>query len=291
MPHHETTRNSAGSVISIHRYPVKSMMGEEVDGCDVTGLGLVGDRAYALIDTSEGKVVSAKNPRKWSRLLEFHAGYTQEPRPGKRLPEVRVTIPDEAEVSSDDRDVHRVLSRALGREVRLHRRERGQEGIAEAMLPNSWMPRLEEYWPEDVDGLAYRGVVTDEAIPDGTFFDLAMVHLLTTATLDRLRQVNPEGQYDVRRFRPNLLVQAADGQAGFVENDWIGKTLRIGNEVQLQITGPCPRCVMTTLPQQGLPKDTSILRAAVQHNGANVGVYASIVQSGHVRKGDTIQIL
>lgn len=289
MNNHENA--NAGSLLSIHRHPLKSMAGEELDRCDLTEQGLLGDRAFALIDTSDGKVVSAKNPRKWAGLLEFRAVFAAPPRAGENLPAVRITMPDGTDVSSSDENAHAVLSKALGRKVRLNARERGNEGIVETSLPNPWTPSLEEFWPEDVAGLAHSGVVTDEAMPEGTFFDLATVHLLTTATLEKLQQVDPEGSFDVRRFRPNLLVKTADGQTGFVENEWIGKTLQIGSEVQLEITGPCPRCVMTTLPQEDLRKDTGILRAAAQHNGANVGVYASVIRGGEVRQGDPIQIL
>src|SRR5918995_4290057 len=117
-----------------------------------------------------------------------------------------------------------------------------------------------------MEGLDYRDTVTDFALPEGTFFDCATVHVLTTATLNRLRELYPQGQFEVRRFRPNIVLQTADGTAGFVENDWIGRTLALGDAVRLRITRPCPRCVMTTLSQADLPKDLGILRTAAQHN-------------------------
>ena len=147
-------------------------------------------------------------------------------------------------------------------------------------------PSLEEYWP-DIEGLAFREVVTDEAMPPGTFFDLAVVHVLTTATIDRLRELYPDGRFEVRRFRPNVVV--ATEERGFVENDWIGRTLALGDEVRLEVTGPCPRCVMTTLPQYDLPKDPGILRAAAKHNEANVGIYASVIRGGDVLRQDGIR--
>ena len=127
-------------------------------------------------------------------------------------------------------------------------------------------------------------------MPEGTFFDLGLVHVLTTATLERLRELHPQGRYEVRRFRPNIVV-ASTGSAGFVENDWVDRTLAIGEKVRLRVTGPCPRCVMTTLPQGDLPKDPGILRAAAQHNEANVGVYASVEQEGVIRRGDSVRLL
>jgi hypothetical protein len=112
----------------------------------------------------------------------------------------------------------------------------------------------EEYWP-DIEGLERRDTVTDFGLPEGTFFDCAFVHLLTTATLDRLRVLYPQGRFEGRRFRPNIMVETASGEKDFVENAWIGQVLAIGDVVRLSITGPCPRCVMTTLSQGDLPKD------------------------------------
>ena len=115
------------------------------------------------------------------------------------------------------------------------------EGAAESSSATA-----EEYWP-DMEGLDYRDTVTDWELPPGTFFDLAVVHVLTTATLDRLRELYRQGRFEFRRFRPTIVV-ASEG-AGFIENEWVGHTLAIGDEVRLQITGRCPRCVMTTLAQ------------------------------------------
>src|SRR5438034_2534512 len=141
-----------------------------------------------------------------------------------------------------------------------------------------------------MEGLDYRNTVTDFALPEGTFFDCAAVHVLTTATIERLRELYPQGRFEVRRFRPNIVVELASGIKGFVENDWVGHTLALGETVRLRITGPCPRCVMTTLAQADLPKDPGILRTAAQHNQVNVGVYASVVQGGTVRRGDAIRL-
>jgi uncharacterized protein YcbX len=86
------------------------------------------------------------------------------------------------------------------------------------------------------------------------------------------------------------VVQTENGEKDFVENAWIGKVLAIGDTVRLSITSPCARCVMTTLPQDDLPKDVGILRAAAQHNQANVGVYASVMQGGKIRRGDSVGV-
>src|SRR5262249_47933131 len=152
----------------------------------------------------------------------------------------------------------------------------GRQVALETRAPQT--PGLEEYWP-DIEGLAHRETVTDEGTLAGTFFDLAFLHLLTTATLDRLRELYPQGRFEARRCRPNIVVEAPAGEKGFAENAWIGRTLAIGEEVRLRIAGPCPRCVMTTLAQGDLPKDPGILRTAAQHNAVNVGVYAEVLRA------------
>lgn len=280
--------DDTGSVVALWRYPIKSMMGEELNATFVGRRGLLGDRARALVDTTDGKVASAKNPRKWPALFNFRAAYTSPPEVGKPLPPARITLPDGEYLQSDQADVASRLSQVLGREVELREQEPDAESVVETTRPNPWMGTLEEYWP-DIEGLAYRDKVTDEQMPEGTFFDLATVHILTTATLDRLRELYPAGRFEVRRFRPNIVVQPADGQAGFLENDWIEREIQIG-DARLRVTGPCPRCVMTTLPQADLPKDPGILRAAAQHNAVAVGVYATVLENGRVRRGDSVVV-
>jgi uncharacterized protein YcbX len=272
----EIKPTEVGSVISLWQYPVKSMMGEELTAAEITERGLLGDRAYALVDNSDGKVATAKNPRKWPRLFDFHARFIEPVRSGSKVPPVRIGLPDGTSVVGDQVDIDQILSKALNREVTLCAAQR-QPVTAE------------EYWP-DREGLDYRDTVTDFSLPEGTFFDCAAVHLLTTATLDRLRELYPQGRFDIRRFRPNIVVQLVVAEKGFVENAWVGHTLTIGTSAQLNITGPCGRCVMTTLAQGDLPSDPGILRTAARHNQVHVGVYAAVVRSGAVHRGDSVRI-
>jgi uncharacterized protein len=271
------TQTVLGSIVSLWRYPVKSMLGEELNATEVTKRGLLGDRAYALVDSADGKVASAKNPRKWPGLFDCRAAFADIPRTGAKAPAVRVTLPDGTVVNSEQRDLDQILSNGLGREVKL------------SALPDVQTATAEEYWP-DIEGLDHRDTVTDFGLPEGTFFDCALVHLLTTTTLDRLRELYPHGRFEVRRFRPNIVVATSSGERNFVEDAWIGQVLAIGDSVRLSVTGPCPRCVMTTLPQGDLPKDTGILRTAAQHNKANVGIYASVLEGGTVRRGDSVRL-
>lgn len=264
-----------GTVASLHRYPVKSMIGEELNTTKVGMKGFQGDRVFALADVETGKIASAKNPSRWPTLFQFRAAYTA-PLNGDHLPPARITFPDGSVATTDDKDIATQLSSSLGKPVRFLK-----------SAPASGT--LEEYWP-DIDGLARRDVVTDEAMPAETFFDLGVIHLLTTATIDSYRALYPGGRFEPRRFRPNVVVQTEAGMAGFPENEWDEKILLIGSGVKIKITGPCGRCVMTTLPQGDLPKDTGILKTAAQHNQARVGAYAAVLQGGVIQVGDAVQL-
>ena len=245
-------------VVSLWRYPVKSMQGEELDAVRISRRGLLGDRAYAVVDERDGRVASATDTRRWPSLFDFEAFYDPPPVVGRATPPVRIALPNGRVVASDDPDVDRVLSLALGRGARLKARGDGDE---------------------DAPGL--------DAGEGAGFFDAATVHLVTTSTLERLRALYPSGRFDVRRFRPNLVIDT-NGRPGFVENGWVGATLTIGGGVRLEVTEPCERCVMTTLAQADLPYDPGILTTAVTANEVNVGVYARVLRGGDVTRGQAV---
>lgn len=281
----ETITTTAGTVVSLWRYPVKSILGEELNSSYITERGLLGDRAYALIDQETGKVASAKNPRKWGKLFDFRAAFIEDPSPPQEvdkniLPPVRITFPDGTHILSSNQDIDRTLSSVLGREVRLMR------------ATDLEKPSYEEYWP-DIEGLAQREKVTDEAMPPQTFFDIAVIHIFTTSTINRLRELYPEGRFEVRRFRPNIVVESesssSEEKKDFIENSWVGKNLMIGKDIVLKVIGPCTRCVMITLPQGDLPKDLGILRTVAQYNRVTAGVYATVHGGGGtIRRGDRV---
>lgn len=280
------TNTTLGSVADLWRFPVKSMQGEKLGIARVTERGLVRDRAYALIDTATGKIGSAKNPRKWPRLLECGAAFLQPPSAEGEPPPVRITFVDGTSLSSQDPGFNQRASGMLGRDVVL------RSTPVEA-------PVLEEYWP-DIDGLAHRETVTDEAMslgaPAGSFFDFAPIHVITTSALKSFGRAYSQGNFDPSRFRPNILVNTE--QDGFPENDWVGRKIGIGGEVVLEILIPCPRCVMTTLAQRHLPPDPGILRTTAQQNNVMIaplgqampsaGVYAKVIRGGEVRPGDAV---
>ena len=289
-----------GAVKSLWRYPVKSMRGEKVGASDLTERGFVGDRAYALVDTATGKVMSGKSPRLGPHLLGCRAAFLEAPEAGDEQPPVLITLPGGTSIGSDTPDVDATLSGFFGRPVKLER-----------AAPEDFT--IDQYHPdvEDLDPEGHRDTVTESklgsaffaaaglpsAVPVGAFFDLFPVSVMTTSTLDRLNELRPESRFDERRFRMNLIVGTQEG--GFLENGWTGRGLQIGGEARIGVAIPDPRCVMTTLAQDELPKDTEVLRTLVRQNRIDVaggmypcaGVYATVEAAGTIREGDAVTLM
>jgi uncharacterized protein YcbX len=280
------SNNTIITVSTLWRYPAKSMMGEELNGASITLEGVLGDRTYALIDTVTNKVISAKNPKKWPNFFSFRAAYTAPPEPNTVQP-IWITLPDGTVLRSDQADINQQLSTFLGSSVKLA-----------TQAPEA--AELEQYCPEfdgEANEISNEAVAGDAA--QGSFFDYSALHLLTTSSIEAMQKLYPEGRFEAKRFRPNMMIDTS-GLNGFVENDWVGKTLCIGDTVRLRISDPCPRCVMPTLAQGDLPADNGIFKHAVAKNRPFVpfagkelpcvGVYAQVIQAGWVKRGDIITI-
>jgi hypothetical protein len=289
--------DAVGTVTALWRFPVKSMLGEPLDAVEVTDGGLTGDRAYALVDTASGKVLSAKHPKLGRILLQCRASFVDPPGRGE-VPPVHITLPDGTTVTSGGGDVDATLSRALGHGVTLAR-----------AAPADFT--IEHYHP-DLDGLdpeGHRDTTTEStlgaafwnqlglpsAVPAGAFFDLFPVSVMTTSTLAHLETLAPATRFDARRFRMNVIVETSGD--GFVENEWPGHELHLGDTVRLQGTMPDPRCVMTTRAQDDLDDDLDVLRTLVRHNRLEVagagqfpcaGLYTVVTAGGTIRAGDKV---
>jgi uncharacterized protein YcbX len=287
------------TVAELWRFPVKSMRGERVESAAVTDAGLAGDRAYAVVDRETGRIGSAKHPRMWGALLACAACYDEEPVAGKPPPPVHITLPDGRETGSDDPAVDERLSEVFARPVQL---------VTSPPPVNSYLavwPEMEGVVPDDfraenaVAGSEAEGTVTDLGValasPPGTFFDVAALHVVTRATLERLGELEPESRFAVERYRPNVVL-ATDGPP-FAENEWGGAELRLGSDLTATVLLPTMRCIMTTLPQGDLPRDNNVLRAVSLHNRVDipglgtwscVGAYAAVTAPGTVGVADTV---
>ena len=288
-----------GKIESLWRFPVKSFQGEKLDQASVDSQGVLGDRAYALIDVETGKVVSAKSVRLFPEMLMCKASYIRTPEQGQELPPIQITLPNGKSTYSDTGSCDRILSDFFGREVRLARE------APEDFTIDQFHPDLENLDPagnrnistEQKAGSAlFRSMGVESPLSPGSFMDAFPISLMTTSTLDFLHELRPETNFDERRFRMNVIVKTTD--RGFVENAWVGKALKTGNSVSLIITMPDPRCVMTTLSQDGIARDNSVLRTLVDHNRLDIigagkypcaGVYAVVGNGGMIRVNDTVE--
>ena len=278
---------SSGNICisGLWRYPVKSMAGEQVDEIEVTSRGLSGDRAFALIDKRANKVGSAKNARRFGHLLKCRAQFSEEP--GPRGPgSVTMTMPDGTTVHSRQPDLEAVLNASFGPDIELV--SNAPEGLILEIAAGTLGGKHAETTELPVSSGA----------PAGTLFNYAAVHLVTRSTLRQLEQSFPSSNFSSKRFRPNLILDCDD--EGFPENAWVGKTLAVGEQLQLRVSIPCPRCVVPTLPLEDLPDDPSILRSVAASNSVDlgdfgtlpcVGVYADVIQPGRIRQGDRVRIL
>jgi uncharacterized protein len=277
-----------GTVARLRRYPVKSMLGEDLDAGDVSFSGLDHDRRLAVVSRRTGKIASAKYPRYWRALLTLSASADRTAADDE--PDgVKITLPDGEIIRSTDADVDAVLSALLSEPVTLT-----------ATPPPG--ASLDRAVPEAVLADGVTAEVPAEVLqigagaPPGTFVDFAALHLITTATLDRIAGLSPRGVADPERYRPNVVIRTAAG--GFPENDWLDRYLAVGEDLILRVIARTPRCAIPTLVHGPLPRDADALRVLARHNRLApvadaepepcAGVYAEVVNPGRVSLGDSV---
>ena len=286
-----------GAISALWRFPVKSMLGEQLATLDLTDSGVLGDRAYALVDLETGKVVSAKSTKLFPDVLACQAAFVESPQLGEEFPAVLITLPNGSSLTSDSRGADSFLSEFFKRKVTLARTAPADFTI-DMYHPD--LGELQADGPRDtvmdqkLGSALYAELGLPSAVPAGSFFDCYPISILSTSTLSQLSDLRPESQFDQRRFRMNLIVDSIE--RGFIENSWVGHDLRIGNSAELSVAVPDSRCVMTTLAQAELPKDIEILRTLARHNKIQVGtsqvpcagVYATVKNPGLINVGDQV---
>ncbi|MER7843460.1 MOSC domain-containing protein [Kitasatospora sp. NPDC096077] len=260
-----------GRVERLRRYPVKSLLGEELSAVTVDGRGLAGDRGRALLDVASGRVASAKNPRRWAGLLDYSAATAADGR-------VAITGPDGCSVDEAE------LSETFGRKLTLIA-ERPPGATVERAVPEEVLAHgIEAEVPVTLSELG-------RAAEAGGFFDFAPLHLITSSTLAAVG-------VDAERYRPNLVIRT-EGE-GFVENAWVGRELAIGETLRLRIVAPTPRCAVPTLRHGPLPRRPEALRVPAERNRLVplegmpalpcTGVYAQVLAPGRVGAGDAVRL-
>ena len=284
----------AGNIDRIFRYPVKSMGGESLESTEVTQGGLPGDRAWAVRDEVRGGIRGAK---KIPALMRLQAHYTTPPARTGSGPAV-ITLPDGRTIDTGDPDVNAVLSEALEHEVSLwpllsadmldhYRRGAPDHEDFEAELRDMFARTPDEPLP---DLTVFPPEILEFESPPGTYFDAFPILLMSQASLASMQMARNDSKFDVRRFRPNVLIGGTEEGQPFPEFAWSGKRLQAGSVI-FRAEIACPRCAMTTHGFADLPKDPGIMRALVEETGGNLGLYASVEQAGTITVGDTLEVL
>ena len=287
-----------GEIASLWRFPVKSMGGEKLQEVDISGNGIVGDRAYALFDVATGKVVSAKSSKLFPDLLKCRAEFVSPPTQGEKNPPVTVVLPHGDSVRSDEVSANEKLSKFFGRDVKLI------QTAPEDFTIDQYHPDIAGLDPsgnrntivsQKLGAALFKSAGLTSPVAAGSFLDVFPVSVITTSTLRRLKALSPASSFDEQRFRMNVVVKTPD--EGFIENSWVSHDLAVGADAHLSVAMPDPRCVMTTLPQPGLPQDLEVLRTLVTHNRIELpgmgnfpcaGVYAVVHTPGKVRVEDAV---
>jgi uncharacterized protein len=285
----------AGSVAEIWRYPVKSMGGERLARSAVAARGLHADRMWAVRDVELDTFTTA---RRWPVLLQCSARFVEDPRgrsagPGDVL-EVIVTFPDGNEVASSDAAIHDRLSELIGKPARLEslpalsekRRYRAAQATKADMRRQFAIPEGEPLPDFSMFPVRKLAELARYATPVGVLYDAYPILLLTRASLRALAEHSPGSQFDVRRFRPNALIDR-DG-AELAEFGWCGGRLRAPN-VTFDVEIPDLRCSIPTRQQGDLPADPDVLRTINAHADHCLGVYANVAKAGVLAEGDPLE--
>jgi uncharacterized protein YcbX len=252
---------SASVVLAIWRYPVKAMLGELLEAVEIGLGGCSGDRRWIVVDAETGERIANKRGPTDPRLRACRAELLEGS--DEPLP-LRIALPDGETL--EGAEIEAALSHLLERRVHLERSDAPAHGRFTAT---------------------------------GAYHDLAPIHLITTATLAHLRALAPSCDWDVRRFRPNLLLDDGSAGDGFAEDALLGGRLRGPSGLELTVGLPTPRCVVPTRAQDGLPADPGILRTLVGRHRIDLGpfgrqgcagAYAEVVNAGHVRTGERLTV-
>ncbi|MCP4222925.1 MAG: MOSC domain-containing protein [Actinomycetia bacterium] len=283
-------------ITQLWRYPVKSMIGELVEGVDLDELGVIGDRTWAARDLERGGIRGAKKIATLMQLAARDIGDGQ----------VEILLPDGSTVLTTDPDVDERVSAGLDHSVRLER-----------LRPAEDVDHYRRGAPDSDDVITeLRGVfgrVEGEPLPDfsifpaemndllrefesppGTYYDAFPLMVITEQALAALQAALPDSIIDGRRFRPSIVIDADQAPAstpGHPEFDWAGRRAQIGSAV-IEFAMPCPRCIMVTRQvNESIPRDLAVLRHVVRDLDQNVGIYATITKPGTVNSGDQVTLL
>jgi uncharacterized protein len=248
-------------LIAIARHPVKSLHGESLAEAELEADGLSGDRCFGIRDDANGKILTG---RREPALLMASSRLTSDS-------QLEITLPDGEIVVGEGPETNAALSRWLGRPVSL---------VDARKVPPGELEMFQDPLDDSRDILSW-------SMPGGRYVDALPLLVVTTASLRHGASLYAEGNWDPRRFRPNLLIEAPG--EGWIEDGWCGQVLTFG-ATAIQLVQPCERCTMVTRAQDGLDRDLDIYRTLLRHHDGTFGVWAKINSTGTIRVGDEVEL-
>lgn len=279
-----------GHIASVWHYPVKGMAGSALSEAFINERGVEGDRLWAVRDIQRQEIQSCKfRPQ----LLQCRACFS-----GADPKAITITFPSGERSLCGEAGTDERISELVGHESELRplepksnasfyrRYKQGNENWLDelkstfAREPGEPLPDLDNLTPE----------MQEYVSRPGTFFLVSPLHILTTASLKNMRSVNADADWNLERFRPNIMIETAHGISGLAEQDWLGRTLRIG-ETEIRCQDMAPRCGAVVRRQQGLKEDQTILRSIVSQANQNLGIYGDNVKEGTIRVGDAVYLV
>ncbi len=285
---------AVGRVLELWRYPVKSMGGEQIEHAEIDGNGVAGDRGWAIREAGE-----TRTARQIPRLLQCAARYAEAPAANQRSPRVELTLPDNESLVSDAADFDQRLSAALDREVSLtplrpaddldHYRRPPADPNADQLASMREVFGLEPGDPFPDLGDIPMDILSQFSTPPGTYFDAYPIHIMTTASLNALRAAGGGDDVDVRRFRPNILIDTGEAE-GLLEVDWSGSKLQVGGVV-IELRTTTVRCSIPAHAQRDFGSSRAVGRALIEQTKQHLGAYCTVVETGEVSVGDEVELL
>lgn len=249
-------------LVEIARYPVKSLQGENLSDAEIELDGVRSDRCWGILDQTTGKILTG---RRAPQLLFAAAALAPDDTPV-------ITLPTGVTCQGAGTNTDAALTDWLGKPVRL---------VSSLGAPAAQA----EYFADATDDTSQ---AIEWTMPAGRFVDALPLLVLTTASLRTAAALHPNGAWQLRRFRPNVVIDVSGD--GWIEDSWCGNaTLRIG-EVQLQPQQPCIRCTMVTRPQPDLDEDRDIFRALARHHRGHLGAWTTVTTGGTVHLGEDVHV-
>ncbi|OUS24762.1 hypothetical protein A9Q99_23495 [Gammaproteobacteria bacterium 45_16_T64] len=278
-----------GTVKEVWRYPVKSMQGQKIPHSQIAKFGVIGDRGWAVKDDDVGEI---RGVRKLPKLLNYSAAYVTEPS-ATMIPPVRITHPTGELSDVIDTEHQAAMSEYLKKPVSLWplqpKSNVGHYRLAEMANSKDLRNQFGTDTNPDISSISLKLLLELSvfATPLGRYYDAYPLHLLTTASLVEMANCEPKGDFDARRFRPNIVIDSGDDQQGFVEFGWTGGVLAIGDTL-IKCETRTVRCSMPAQPQPGLSKNAAVVKSLVANTDRHLGIYATVIREGRIKEGDDV---